>query len=298
MPNIGFLCSGSRREFAHLLAAFRDGLKLQGYQVVSSAPKGRKDIRIHAAWADGDYSKLPGKAKPLIDKRVQVLAVTGGLASLKAAEGYAAAAGSNIPIVFIAGRGKSKPGDHGPNAKGIHLGTTSPKVEDHNRHKRLRELVGRNAHINMLINKDSPVHDDEKKWGKSVMAGTVGELSKAFATAVNVNKAAALFVSADPVFNRNRAEIIRLAKKYKIPACYPWREYVEAGGLMSHGPNLANVYRRLGIWAAMVLDGTKLQDLPAADAGHREFVINLKTAKALGLTIPGTLLVRADAVIQ
>jgi putative ABC transport system substrate-binding protein len=89
-----------------------------------------------------------------------------------------------------------------------------------------------------------------------------------------------------------------LAKKYKIAACYPWREYVDAGGLVSHGPNLANAYRRLGIWAAMVMDGAKLEDLPNADSGERELVVNLKTAKALGVTIPDTLLLEADAVVQ
>jgi putative ABC transport system substrate-binding protein len=130
------------------------------------------------------------------------------------------------------------------------------------------------------------------------VASTVRELDAAFKTAASVNMAKAVLISADPFFHRQRAKIVGLAKKYKIAACYPWREYVDAGGLVSHGPNLANAYRRLGIWAAMVMDGAKLEDLPNADSGERELVVNLKTAKALGLNLPPLLVQRADEVIE
>ena len=298
MPEIGFLCSGSKAEFKHLLKAFGDGLKIKGYKLVAKKPKGRKDVRISAEWADGDYSKLAAKAKALIGKRVDVVAATGGLVSVRAAEDQAAKVSSTIPIIYIGGREKVKPGEHGANTRGIHLGTTKEKVEDHHRHKTLRKLVGNSATINQIINKHSKVNDVEQKWPNPIVASTVRELDAAFKTAASVNMAKAVLVSADPFFHRQRAKIVGLAKKYKIAACYPWREYVDAGGLVSHGPNLANAYRRLGIWAAMVMDGAKLGDLPNADSGERELVVNLKTAKALGVTIPDTLLLEADAVVQ
>ena len=295
MPEIGFLNSGSKAEFAHLLAAFRDGLKLKGYKVVGSAPKGPKDVRIHAEWANGDYSQLPTKAKALIDKRVHVVAATGGIGAARAA----AKAGAQVPILFASGRKAPKPGDPTANSKAVYLGMSTRNVEDHNRYKKLRELIGDNANIYQLINKGSPVYIEEGNWSKPVTAGNLAELKAAFQTAVN-NKADALLVSGDPFFNSRRADIVQLANKHKIPACYPWREYVEAGGLMSQGPNLANTYRRLGIWAGMVLDGTKPKDLPDFDAGHREFVINLRTAKKLNIPSPqlSRLLLMADEVIR
>jgi putative ABC transport system substrate-binding protein len=295
MPEIGFLNSGTKAEFAHLLAAFRDGLKLSGYKVVGSASKAPKDVRIHTEWASGDYSQLPAKAKSLIDKHVKVIVATGGIGAALAASKIS----SDVPILFASGRKAPAPGDPTANAKAVYLGMSTPNVEDHHRHKRLRELLGHNANIYQLINKGSPVYVEEGKWSKPLLAGSLAELRTAFQTAVS-KKADALLVSGDPFFNSNRAEIVRLASKHKIPACYPWREYVEAGGLMSQGPRLAKVYRRLGIWAAMVLDGAKPEDLPDVEAGHREFIINLKTAKKLNIPPPklSRLLLMADEVIQ
>jgi putative tryptophan/tyrosine transport system substrate-binding protein len=300
MPEIGFLNSGSRSEFAHLLAAFREGLKSKGYKVVTSAAKGPKDVLIDAQWANGDYSQLPAKAKLLNNKRVKVLVATGGIMSAQAARDYAASSGSQIPILFLSGRAESKPGDHGPNSKAVHLGTTTRNIHGHNRHKRLRELLGEDANIYQLINRDGVVNDDEGAWPKSVTATNVSELKAAFDTAVKQNKADAILVSGDPFFNRRRAEIIALANKHKVPACYPWREYVEAGGLMSHGPNLSNAYRKLGIWTGMVLDGAGLDALPNAEERHRELVINLKAVKKLSLPPANLdkLLLMADAVIS
>jgi putative ABC transport system substrate-binding protein len=176
---------------------------------------------------------------------------------------------------------------------------STPYVEGHNRYQRLRDLLGDDATICQLINKGSPVHTEEGKWPQPLVSGSLAELKSVFQTAAS-NKAGALMVSGDPFFNSNRAEIVRLAGKHKIPACYPWREYVDAGGLMSHGPKLANIYRRLGVWAGMVLDGTKPKDLPDADAGHREFIINLKTARKLDISQSklSRLLLMADEVIQ
>ncbi len=295
MPEIGFLNSGSKAEFAHLLTAFRDGLKLSGYKVVSSAPKGAKEVRIHAEWANGDYSKLPDKAKAILDKGVKVLAATGGIGAARAA----AKIGSEVPILFASGRKTPEPGDPTANAKAVHLAMSTPYIEDHNRYQRLRELLGDNANIYQLINKGSPVFVEEGKWPEPLTAGSLAELKTAFQSAAS-KKADALLVSGDPFFNSHRDEIVRLANKHKIPACYPWREYVDAGGLMSHGPNLAKIYRRLGIWAAMVLDGTKPKELPDVDAGHRELVVNLKAARKLNIPASklSNLLLIADVVIH
>src|SRR5262252_4434362 len=268
MPEIGFLNSGSKAEFAHLLAAFRDGLKLQGYKVVGSTPKGSKEVRIHTEWANGDYPRLPSKAKSLIDKKVQVVVATGGIGAALAAQESVSEIGSRIPILFTSGRDAPKPGDLKANAKALHLAMSNPKIHEDNRHKRLRELIGDSAVICQLINEATPVYPEEGKWPKPVKAGNVAELKTAFETAIKDHKAGALLVSGDPFFNSKRAEIVKLATKHKIPVCYPWREYVEAGGLMSHGPSLSSVYRRLGIWTGMILDGTKAPDLPDADAGH------------------------------
>jgi putative ABC transport system substrate-binding protein len=295
MPEIGFLNSGTKAEFAHLFAAFRDGLKLNGYKVVGSASKGPKDVRIHAEWANGDYSQLPAKAKSLTDKNVKVIVATGGIGAARAAS----TTGAQIPLLFASGRKAPAQGDPTSNAKGVYLGMSTPNIEHHQRYKRLRELLDHNAHIYQLINKDSPVYVEEGQWSKPLVAGSLAELKTAFQTAA-ANKADALLVSGDPFFNSNRAEIVKLAAKHKIPTCYPWREYVEAGGLMSQGPKLANIYRRLGIWATMVLDGAKAQDLPDADVGHREFIFNLKTAKKLNIPPArlSRLLLMADEVIQ
>ena len=296
MSEIGFLNSGSKAEFAHLFDAFRDGLKLQGFKVVGSTPKGSKEVRIHTEWASGDYSKLPGKAKSLIDKGVKVLAATGGIGAARAAS----EARSPVTILYASGRAAPEPGDPTTNSKALYLAMSTPNVEDHGRYKKLCELLGNQANIYQLINKASPVHFEEGYWPKPVAAGSVAELKAAFQTAVS-NKADAILVSGDPFFNSHRADIVRLAAKHKLPACYPWREYVEAGGLMSQGPNLAKTYRRLGVWAGMVIGGTtKVENLPDADAGHREFVINLKTARKLNIAADklAKLLLMADEVIR
>ncbi len=295
MPEIGFLNSGSRAEFAHLLAAFRDGLKLKGFELVRKPPRRRRDVRIRYEWANGDYSKLPGKAQSLVDKGVDLIAATGGIGAARAASQI----GSDVPILFASGRDATKAGDPAANAKGVHLAVSTPKVEDHNRYKRLRELLGDKATIYQLINKESPVYVEEGHWSQPLMAASLAELKAQFRSAAG-NKAAGILVSGDPFFNSHRAAIVQLANSYRIPTCYPWREYVEAGGLMSHGPNLRNVYRRLGVWAAMVLDGARAEDLPDTDAGHREFVVHLKTAKKLGIADDklNKLLLMADVVIR
>jgi putative tryptophan/tyrosine transport system substrate-binding protein len=296
MPEIGFLCSGSKAEFAHLLAAFREGLKMTGYKPVGKTPKGANEIRIRVEWADGNYSKLPAKAKALIDKGVQLVAATGGIKPALAAQH---AAGGKVPVLFMSGRKTSRAGECGADAKALHLATTDTRIDDDHRYKRLRDLLGPNAKICPLINKDGVVHDDERNWGDFVTAADVAGLDGAFETAVKQKKADAILISADPFFNRRRAQIIRLAAKHKVPVCYPFREYVDAGGLISHGPSLANSYRRLGVWAGLVLGGTKVKDLPEADSGHRELVINVKTARRLGIPSArlGQLLLMADAVI-
>src|SRR5258708_25387613 len=143
MPEIGFLNSGTKAEFAHLFAAFRDGLKLNGYKVVGSASKGPKDVRVHTEWANGDYSQLPAKAKSLIDKRVNVIVATGGIGAARAASTI----GSQIPLLFASGRKAPAHGDPTTNAKAVYLGMSTANVEDHPPYNPLRDLLGHDAHI-------------------------------------------------------------------------------------------------------------------------------------------------------
>jgi putative ABC transport system substrate-binding protein len=295
MPEIGFLNSGSKDQFSHLLKAFLHGLQLKGYKRVRRKPRRPKEVRVRVEWANGDYSKLEGKASALVDENVGLIVATGGIGAARAA----AKVGSNLPILYASGRRAAAQGDPRRNAKALYLGMSTRNVEDHERYKRLRHLLGPRANIYQLINRGSPVYLEEGHWSKPLTAGTVSELKAAFRKAVD-DKADAILVSGDPFFHTRRADIVKLAKRHKLLACYPWREYVEAGGLMSQGPNLVNTYRRLGVWAAMVLHGTKPEDLPDAEAGHREFVINLRTAKQLRIPPDklSELLVMADAVIQ
>jgi putative ABC transport system substrate-binding protein len=300
VPEIGFLNSGSKAEFAHLLAAFRDGLKMQGFAVAGSRAAKAQPIKIYDEWADGDYAQLAPKAKRLFDRDVTVLAATGGIGAARAAQDYAYQIKSRIPIIFASGRDAPRPGDLTANAKAIYLAMSTPTIENHNRYQRLRDLMGADANIFQLINKGSPVHTEEGNWPKPVEAGSVKELHAAFQY-LSEHKADGLVVSGDPFFNSHRSTIVRLAAKHKIAACYPWREYVEAGGLMSHGPNLAQTYRRLGIWAGIILGGaTNARDLPDAEPGHRELVVNLRAAKKLGITGQklSKLLLMADEMIR
>ncbi len=295
-PVVGFLNSGSRKAFAHPVAAFRRGLREAGYD--------GQDVVIEYRWADGRVDRLPALAADLVSRQVDVIAATGGATPARAA----AAATKRIPIVFAG----CDPDDAGlvnnferPDGNATGVDVCVLKGQPH-RPYLVNELVP-DATFAVLINPTTFGAQYERKEALEaaakfnrepifVEAAAVEELVPAFA-AMRRRNAGAIVISADAFFTSRRKKIVELAAKNRLPAIYPWREYVEAGGLMSYGPNLANAYRQVGFYSGMILQGKKPVDLPVLQRGP-ELVINLKTAKALGLAVSTSLLAQADEVIE
>ena len=299
-PVIGFLNGFSLAEWAHAVAAFHKGLNETGYV------EGR-NVAIEYRWAEGQFDRLPTLAAELVRRQVTVLVTTGGSVTARAAK----AATSTIPIVFGVGTdpiklgvvaGLSRPGG---NASGVYFLTNELEAK---RLGLLRELVPKAAVIGILLNPRGSRAEGQSTDLRAA-AGALGqqvrilhasserELDTAFAT-VDELRAAALLVGASPVFNAHRDRIVALAARRAIPIIYEQREFAVAGGLMSYGTSLTDATRQVGVYAGRVLKGEKPADLPVVQSTKFEFVINLKTAKALGLTIPQSLLLRADEVIQ
>jgi putative tryptophan/tyrosine transport system substrate-binding protein len=291
VPVIGFLNSGSPGPFALLLGAFHQGLKDGGYVE-------GQNVAIEYRWAEGRYDRLPALAADLVRREVAAIAATGGTLSARAAK----AATVTIPILFATanpvGDGLvasfSRPGG---NATGVSVFTTelAPK-----RLQWLRELVPKADKIAILINLANQETEALTRAGVQLLtikAPADSDFELAFTQAVQ-RGVDALLVSADPLYNARRTEIVALAARHSLPAAYPWREYVEAGGLMSYGTSLTGAYRQVGQYVSRVLKGDKPAELPVQNPTKFELVINIRTAKALGLTIPETLLATADEVIQ
>ena len=292
IPVIGFLNSGSPGPFAQMLAAFHQGLKDGGFV------EGR-NVAIEYRWAEGHYDRLPTLSADLVRRQVAVIAATGGSFSVFAAK----AATATIPVLFIAAdpvrdglvASLNRPGG---NVTGVSLFSAelAPK-----RLQLLRELVPKASKIAALTN---PASMDEAeamtRAGLQVLTITVkaeSDFEPAFIHAAQQG-VEALLVSADPFLNSQRAQIVALAARHSLPAAYPWREYVEAGGLMSYGTSLVGTYRQVGQYVSRVLKGDKPADLPVQNPIKFDLAVNLKTAKALGITIPETLLATADEVIE
>ena len=300
MPVIGFLNSASPGPAATLVAAFRHALNKAGYVE-------GQNVAIEYRWAEGQYDRLRGMASDLVRRNVSLIAATGGLVVAQAAKG----ATSTIPVLFIAGFDPVREGlaasinRPGGNATGVSVYTAElgPK-----RLGLLRELLPNVVKIAMLVNPGSISTEIERKDLEEATRGTglqllvleasaEGDLEKAVNDAVN-QSAGALVVSADAFFTSRRSQIVALAAQYALPASYPWLQYAEAGGLISYGPNLTWAYEQIGVYASRILKGAKPEDLPVQLPTTFELVINLKTAKSLGLEIPPTLLARADEVIE
>jgi putative ABC transport system substrate-binding protein len=292
VPVVGFLNSGSPGPFAKMLAAFHQGLKDGGYIE-------GQNVAIEYRWAEGHYDRLSTLAADLVRRRAAVIAATGGTPSARAAK----AATPTIPIVFVAAdpvrdglvASLNRPGG---NVTGVSVFSAelAPK-----RLQLLRELVPKAGKIAALTN---PASMDEAETLTraglpllTITAEAESDFEPAFIQAAQQG-VEALLVTADPFFNSRRAQIVALAARHSLPAAYPWREYVEAGGLMSYGTNLAGTYRQVGQYVSRVLKGDKPADLPVQNPTKFDLAINLKTAKALGITIPETLLATADEVIE
>jgi putative ABC transport system substrate-binding protein len=299
-PAIGFLSGGSSRG-AHApdIDGLRQGLVEGGYI------EGRT-VTIEYGFADGHFDRLPALASDLIRRRVAVIATV----TLPAAMA-AKAATPTIPVVFVIGEDPVKAGlvaslsRPGGNATGVsdfinQLGAKRLEL--------IRQAVPRVALIGLLVNPSNPNAEPDAKEVEAaanglgqkllvVKATSDHELEAAFTTLAQ-ERAGALCVNIDPFFFGAHDQIIALAARYRLPAIYSLGEFVKAGGLMSYSPNRFGSWRQAGLYAARILHGEKPADLPVQQATKVELVINVKTAKALGLTIPPTLLVRADEVIE
>ena len=299
MPVIGFLNSTSPEGYAPFVAAFRQGLREAGYVEGQNAT-------IEYRWAEGQYDQLPALAADLVRRNVAVIAAT----STPAARA-AKAATSTVPIVFTTGDDPIKLGlvaslnRPGGNATGI----SSLLVELGSKQLGLlRELVPGATAIAALINPKFPGTETQLRDVEAatrvlglqltvLRASTDGEIDAAFSTMAR-QRSGALLVGADPFFNQRRNHIVALAARHAIPAIYPVREYAVAGGLMSYGSDFADSYRQAGVYTGRIVRGEKPADLPVQRSTKFEFVINFKTAKALGLTVPNSMQLLADEVIE
>jgi putative tryptophan/tyrosine transport system substrate-binding protein len=301
MPVIGFLGVSSPGPTASYVAAFRQGLSETGYVE-------GQNVVIEYRWAEGHYDRLPALAADLVGRKVDVIAASGGIASALAAK----TATSTIPIVFTSvgdpvGAGLvaslARPGG---NLTGVSILTselTSKLLE------LLSELVPQARVIALLVNPNNPVFIElvirdmqVAARAKGVQlpilkASTESEIDAAFASLVQ-RQAGALIVGADPFFYIRRGQFVALASRHAVPAIHFAREFVVAGGLISYGPSVAAASRQAGVYVGKILNGAKPADLPIQRPTTIELVINLKTANVLGLTVPQSLLARADEVIE
>jgi putative tryptophan/tyrosine transport system substrate-binding protein len=300
MPVIGYLSTGSRESDPVNLAAFRQGLGEIGYVE-------GQNVTIEYRWARGQYDRLSALAAELVHRPVAVFVSTGGDPSALAAK----AATTTIPIVstFITdpvGSGLvaslNRPGG---NVTGISLLTAMLEAK---RLGLLRELVPLAATVGVLLNPNNPVAvgqlSEMQEAARAIglqlhvlRAGTDREIDTTFVSFTQ-HRVPALLVTSDSFFITRRDKLAALAARHAVPAMYNIREYAEAGGLMSYGVDLSDAYRQIGVYAGRILKGEKPADLPVIQPTKFEFVINLKTAKALGLSIPPTLLALADEVIE
>jgi putative ABC transport system substrate-binding protein len=300
MPVIGYLSTGSPESDDFRLIAFRQGLNQTGYVE-------GQNVAIEYRWAPAQYDRLPALAADLVRRQVTVIAAA-GIPPTFAAK----AVTSTIPIAFLAGvdpvefgliASLNRPGG---NITGVAILTAELAAK---RLELLHELVPRAAVIALLVNPADPaateaetrnLQDAVRSLGLQLHilpARTANEIDSAFETLVEL-RAGALVVSTDPLFTNQRAQIVALAASHAVPAMYVWREFATAGGLMSYGTDLTDTYRQLGLYTGKLLKGAGPADLPVQQIVKIELVINLTTAKALGLTIPLTLSGRADEVIE
>jgi putative ABC transport system substrate-binding protein len=301
LPAIGFLNLASAAEWEPRVAAFRRGLAEGGYV------DGR-NVTIDFRWAEGNYDRLPALAAELVQRRVSVIVATGGGPVILAAK----SATLTIPIVFTLGNDPVRLGvvaslnRPGGNITGVSILTLELAAK---RVSVLHELVPKATTIGLLVNPDnarlaepetSTMRDAALKLGLHLSvqsARNESEISQAFSALVR-ERAGALLIGSDASYESRREQLVALAARHSLPTLYPQRESVAAGGLASYGTNVSDGYRQAGVYAAKILGGAKPADLPVVQSSNVELVVNLKTAKALNLSIPQSVLSRADEVIQ
>jgi putative tryptophan/tyrosine transport system substrate-binding protein len=300
MPLVGFLNGASPTELESRVVAFRDGLAENGY--VES-----HNVAIEYRWGFGQNERLPEMAVDLVRHRVAVIAATGGVPSVRAAK----AATSEIPIVFTMGADPvafglvaslNRPGG---NVTGITL--ISSEIVSR-RIALLRDLLPGAKMLGVLMNSTTPASAAEVAVAERV-ADTIGWQVKVLSVGkerdfdaafqpLTREQVDALLITTDPIFESQRHRIVALAAHYAVPTIYALREYAVGGGLMSYGASISDMYRQAGLYAGRILKGEKAADLPVMQASKFEFVINLKTAKELGIKISDNLLSIADEVIE
>jgi putative ABC transport system substrate-binding protein len=298
-PVVGFLGNASLQSAASIVAAFREGLSETGFTE-------GQNVTIDYRWAEGHYDRLPAFAAEFVSRKVDVIVASAGV-------GIAAAKGatSTIPIVFFGGDDLVAAGlvaslaRPGGNLTGFSI--FAPELNP-KRSQLLSELVPHVQEIALLVNPtgsslDLVIRDVEEAARASgrqlsiLKASTEDEINTALATLVLLH-AGGLVVMADPFFGSRREQIVALAARRAVPAIYEWREFANVGGLISYGPTFTDGWRQVGGYVGRVLAGASAADLPIQRPTRLELVINLKTAKALGLTIPPTVLARADELIE
>ncbi len=301
VPVIGFLNPGSSDRFASFLNAFRQGLNDDGGYV-----EGR-NVAIEYRWADDQFARLPDLAADLVRRGVSLIAATGGSGSAHAAK--TATTKIPIPVLFIGGPDPVAdglvPNLNSPNGNltGVAMKTSDliPK-----RLQLLLELIPGAAKIALLMNPygadaDVAANDFEataREFGRQpilLKTSSESDLEAAFVSAVQQG-ADGLLVGADVLFTNRRSQIVALAARHALPAAYGWREFVEAGGLLSYGPSIAWAYRQIGQYASRILKGEKPRDLPVQIPTRFEQIINLRVAKALGLAVPRIVLAGYETI--
>jgi putative ABC transport system substrate-binding protein len=300
MPVVGYLHTFSPGLNAPYVAAFREGLSATSYI-------DGQNVAIEYRWAEGRTDRLPALAADLVSRKVDVIATGGGGVSGRAAKN----ATSTIPIVFVSGGDPIEGGlvasfaRPEANLTGVSIMTTELMAK---RFELLSELVPQAQVIALLVNPNSPVaerimsdvQEAARATGRQLhilKASTAGEIEAAFSAIVQL-RTGALVISNDAFFNTRREQVVALASRHAVPAIYEWREVAALGGLISYGSSLPDAWHNAGVYVGKILNGAKPGDLPIQQPTKFELVINLKTAKALGLTIPPSILARADEVIE
>jgi putative tryptophan/tyrosine transport system substrate-binding protein len=300
IPVVGFLSAPSPAPYARYVAAVHQGLKEAGFVE-------GQNVSFEYRWAEGHYDRLPTMAMELVDRHVAVIVPIGGAPATVAAK----AATSTIPIIFNMTADPLELGlvaslnRPGGNVTGVAMMGVELEVK---RLELFRELVPVSALIAMLLNPSNAqaetqsreVQNAARALGQQILvlsASTEREIETAFATLVQ-ERASGLLVGADTLFTSLPTLFVLLTARHAIPAIYPWRGHVDAGGLMSYGANLLDSYRQAGVYTGRVLKGEKPADLPILQPTKFELVINLKSARTIGLEVPPTLLALADEVIE